>query len=92
MAGLRLARLSSEKVEEERQDNADNDARGNREVESKIVSLDQNVSRQFSKPWDLRRKYKENSDYGNNNAHHNKGFSKGGHGIHGSHTKPEREI
>ena len=72
------SRLLFEKIEEKRQNDADNDARGDGEVELKVVFLNGNVSRQSSQPWDLGCEEKHCPHTGYDQSDHDEQFSKTG--------------
>ena len=44
--------LPSKEVEDKADNRADDDARGDRKVKTKATSLDVNIPRQISEPWD----------------------------------------
>jgi hypothetical protein len=74
MAGLGSISFPAEEPEDQRQDDADEDARGDREVEGELLALDGEVAGQAADPGDLAAHDHQDAHDGDDEADEDKGF------------------
>jgi hypothetical protein len=84
-----MSRLSNllfpEQGKQQRQDDADDDGRSNREVESELLLLDDNVPRKFADPGDLLANQQKDANSNNKDAQKNQYFPKSAETEHLTH-------
>ena len=68
-------KLLPKQCKQQGQDNADNDGGGDREVESELLFLDDDVTREFTDPRDLLADQEQNPDGNNKDSQENEHFS-----------------